>query len=332
MCGLSCRKEEVVIDREDNLSSDTALIIYSSQYNSHTASALNVTVEILQMNGLVSESDYSGAVLADANIPDHTVTFGTTTTNTNTPIASYSTIFVFDYAETISFKDEFAGFYLRRFFEIVDSLPNRNVALSSFSAEENTPTRLHTENNGNIFDNSWEFNLQQFYERTIQLDESANQTQGQYIKDRLIDLMDSLLAAPQATGELSITLLTGNGGYNFSASADLDAIIDYALLNNIKINVITPGGSYELAQIANETGGFLSAWVGDEQGQPQPGGPEFSNTQIALQNLDDLLMSKVTTHKIDITDVQTDIWQSGSIARIEFIYNQHLLSVQFRIP
>ena len=330
---ISCRKEDVIIDREDNLSQDTALIIYQVQYSSHTGGDVNFLVDMLQLNGTTSEATYAGHDFQDPGTTG-TVSFGNPNPNVNPSNGSYSTILVFDYAETWSYEENFVGYYLRRFFEIADSLPNRNVALSSFSGSDNTPTRLHAEDHSNIFGNSWEYSISQFYAYTTHLDDDASATNGAFLKSRMIGLIDSLIAAPQASGDLSITLIAGYGGYYFSNYADLDAIIDHALANNVKINIISQGGSSELTQMANETGGFLSTWIPDINGNPYHEDHPYSNTQITLQNLDELLMGNVTTHRVMVTHTKdgTGMWQSPENAYTEFIYKDHRLNVQFRIP
>lgn len=333
---FSCRKEDVVIDREDALLTDTTIMVFNASYQSHTPTTLNFTIDMLHLNGLQSQTSFDDFLFFDTSyVQNLTLTFGASASYNYPSISEYSTILLIDYNETESFKSNYVGYFLRRFFEIADSLPNRNVGLSSMSSESNTATRLHSEFPGEIFGNSCEYNVETFYQITSHQDESPGDTPGLFLKGRLTGLIDSIVASPEATGDLSITLIAGNGGYYFSNQSDLDEIIDKALLNNVKINIITPSaGIAELAYLANATGGFISSYVHDSNFNPLPETETFPNVQITLQNLDDLLMGKVFTHKVTGSAVQvlSDTWQSGDYASLTIKYNNYAFHVGIRIP
>ncbi len=333
---FSCRKEDVVVDREDNLLSDTSIVVYNANYQSHTPTTLIFTVDMLHLNGVQSQTSFDNFEFVDTSyVQNQTLTFGVPSLYNYPAISEYSTIILFDYNETDSYKRNYTGYFLRRFFEIADSLPNRHVALSSMSSEQNTLTRLHSQNPGDIFGNTWEYNVETFYKLTAHEDISASETAGLFIKGRINDLIDSLVAAPGASGDLSITFISGNGGYNFSNQSDIDEIIDKALLNNVKINIITPSSSgAELAYIANATGGFISRYVHDFKYDPLPEEEEFPNVQITLQNLDDLLMGNVFTYRVSAaaTFISASTWQSGDYANLTIKYNNYAFHIGVRIP
>lgn len=332
---FSCRKEEVVVDREDNLSDDTALFVYSINYESHNTTDLNFTMNMVMLKGSQSEQEYALFNYYDTSyFQNFDLSFATASSYNQPTVSSYSTILLFDYNETESFKQNYVGYFLRRFFEITDSLPNRNVALSSMSSSQNTPTRLHTENLGNIFGNSWEYNTNTFYSLTSGFNGGSSSTPGLFMKGRVLDLIDSLIASPQATGDLSITVLLGNGGVQFTNYSDLEQIVDYAISNGVKINIITPGSGGEVATLAGATGGFFSNYIFDYNDQPIPEGDEFGNVTIPLQNLDELLKGNVFTHRVNGTATQTgaDTWQSGDYVYLTVRYGGYKFETGLKIP
>lgn len=330
----SCKKDEFTFDREDDLAIDTALLVYHTEYISHTGADLTFSVDMLVTNGTESEQDYSDYGFVDTlyetwlandvsqvQVIDHT------------PIPSYSTVLLFDLSELDAYDLEHAGYYLRRYFELADSLPNRQVALSAMSTDQNLPTHFFTENPGNIFGNSWEFNNETFLRETTGNNYISPNINGLYLKQRLTEIIDSVVASPYAQGELSITILGGYANANFTDNAQIDEIVDYANLNNVRINVITMSGN-DLRSIAMRTGGFYSAPLYDQNWGFVDDARGFSPIRTTLANLDKMLTHNVFTHRCVVTSSYTTAgtWNSGDQVGVLLNYSGFLIDVTVRIP
>jgi hypothetical protein len=329
----SCKKEESLITAEDLIPLDTAVYLYSVNYVSHTPQVLNFDVEMVGFNGLVNESNYNGFVYVDTSYDSSVnMDFASTSIVSASPVTQTSTVILLDLGETQSYRDKHIGVYLRRYFEIADSLPNRNVALSSMSGGANWPTRFHAENPSEIFNNSWEYSNQELNTLLAVDDMTSSNTSGIYLQDRLTGLIDSMIASPMAQGDLSIVWFIGKGNYTISP-AEVDVIINYANLNNVRINVIGLKQP-DVMRIGLETGGFVCSTLLGKDDIEVTGTAAFDGEKTGTMNLDDLLFKNVRTHLCNVvaTKAGANVWNVGDQVNFRINYNGYLINFDMKIP
>ena len=332
----SCKKDVVIEDREDLLKTDTATMIFRSTYVSHTATDLEVDLDMVTFNGLLSETDYTNQQFYDSSdLFNVNYTISAVSTNAPSTTNNFSTVILLNLAEKQWYEQDFVGVHMRRFFEQTEASSNHNVALSSFAKQENTFTRFHTENKPDIFDNSWQYNVDQFYMLTNSLNQVSAPTNISYLSARLLDVIDTLVAAPSASGDLSITLMSDYDFQQSGSQTDIDAIIASANTNNVHINLLGSGFSDQLRTIASSTGGFVCTYELSFSSQtPLKDRNETSAPQVALQNLIALLTGQIKMHGCHITATYTDsdTWQSGNNIRLPINYNGRQTYVDIIIP
>ena len=332
----SCRKEESTFDREEALEKDTATLVFKTSYVSHNLQDLTVQIELVTFNKDQSKTNYSGLDFeSDGLSSDYNVNFSGANSKTYTPKNSYNTALVLDLSQRNVYQNHELGVYLRRFFEIADSLPNRNVALSSFESVENHDTRFHSEQPGFIFGNSWRYSTRTMYELIGRQVLTGSTPTMLFFKDRIIDAIDTMVVEVGASIEKSLVLVVSAGGFAGENEADMNDIIAKANANNVHINLIMEYGGASYQRLAMETGGFLS-YVADELDVTGTNENELDKSPLknALLNLDDLLTNNITVHEISMTvsKKNLDVWMSGEIVSIHYIYDQKRRTVQLRIP
>lgn len=330
----SCKKDEVTYQPDDGLVLDTALITFEAGYQSHTATALNFYVDMLTLNGLSSETDYSAHQFLDPyNDSDYDYDLSSVTELQAASELSYSTVLLINLNNVESYAQDRIGPVLRRFIEHSDSLPTREVALASFKVESNTPTVYYKENTTSIFDNSSTFNINTFYDITLAQNTTSATTSGLYLKSRLLEAMDTLISDPKAQGDLSITLLKSNDDFSFSNDADVTEIITKATSNNIRINILGYDNNEDVRRIAIETGGFIT-----QHPFPYENTGNFETTdspvETAIQNLDKLLRREVEVHRCNViaTPTGSQTFNTGDILSFQLNYDSVATTIRFAIP
>lgn len=335
LMAYSCKKEPSGFDREEALDKDTATIIYSLNYLGHTPTSFQFNIELLTLNELESEQSYSGLQYAPNN-SNQDFSYNITSESVLQPSFSdeYSTVILLDLSNGEFLDREYVGVYLRRYFELVDSLPLRHVAFSSFSSAENHESRFHSENPSDIFGNSWEFNTSTFYKLRQTASEGGSSVSMLFFKRRIMDAMDSLVAA-NPLGDLSITTILGVGGINNEDQSDYLEIITKANSNNIKLNIISDHSYGDFQCLSSSTGGFFSSYPILDQGQNSEWIDSLgSATKASILNLDDLLRSEVNVHRITIQVTASNgaTFQQGQYFSEEFTYAGLTRRINFIIP
>ncbi|MEZ4922393.1 MAG: hypothetical protein R2780_04410, partial [Crocinitomicaceae bacterium] len=257
---FSCRKEADPWDREGELVTDSTFMIYGVNYVSNTSSQVILTVDILGLENLVSGTNYSStnfSNVSDIQNVDYTVS---AISEQSIAPTSYSTVLLFNLNGLEWYDEHYVGFNLRRYFEQVDYFSANKVAFSTCSGQQNAPTKFYSENPGDIFGNSWEYNVQTFYELTEEQNYYQYQTSVSYLKDRIEDIIDSLNLA-NASGDRSITLLSNIDFLNYADTSNINAIVNKANANNVRINLLGISWPDQMKHIANKTGGFISEYL-----------------------------------------------------------------------
>lgn len=332
---FSCKKEEGPWDRELNMVTDTTTMIYKISYVSNTSSQLVATVDMVKLVGLQSATNYTGSnfsnVSTTANV-DYTASGISSSSPTTT---SYSSVLLFNLNLKEWYAEHDMGFYMRRFFEIVDGSNTKQIALSSFSGQENTKTRFHAEDHSDLFGNSWEYNTATFYDLTTGSAGYHYQTTLGYLQNRIEDIIDTL-STVSPSGAKSITLVSNTDFFNTADTLIVNSIINKANANQTSINLVGVSFPDQLRQIANETGGFISEEIidyGTDQVIYKPTA-QISHVGVTLQNLDNLLAKNVKinrcTYQFDFND--GSVYLPGDIVAYPINYNGLKFFVDLSIP
>ena len=329
----SCKKEEIIYDREDSLDLDTGFVKYNVIYQNHSATQLNVQVDMLVLNGLNSETGYGLYQFDLPNQENYDINVSNSLTAATAPVGSYSTVVMVNLNNSDYYKQSHTGAYLRRFFELADSLPNRNVAFSTFNAAENSDPRFHRENAASIFGNSWEYNVETYYNLTTKAGFSSGNANGLFLKHHLLAAIDTMVLEG-ATGDRSITLISTSDDYYFSNNLDKQEIIAAANANNVRINLIGMNFNYEMHQIAGQTGGFLIEMEQPYAGSATPSEPSFEPIQVGVQNLDKILKRNVNIHRCNVVATQqgADVFTSGQVVDFNLSYNGKNIPIKIELP
>lgn len=339
---FSCNKEINTWDREEDIEVDTTTLLYSAKYISHIDTQVTLKLDIVTLNGLTSETSYAGQYYYDSVRSYANHTFDVSDVSKNSFSAtSYTTVFLFDMNQSWWYTQENTGFYLRRYFETVSMTPTAKVGIASFrdAYEYDGSATFHTETPTKYFDNSWEYNINTFYD-LIDFNDPGPEGSAVYSLMKIDETLDQLIAANGKTGDLSITFFsTGNFYDNEGSDQLIYDIITKALTNQIRINLVGFDYDYEspIRRLALETGGFIgSNQVGYESVSPiYDNTKKISNTEVILQNLDLLLSRKVTSHRCNLVvdiDAGQGAFTSGTTESIPVNYNGRLHTIQFTIP
>jgi len=333
----SCKKDVILYDREDALVTDTATFLYEAKYISNSPTSLTVQVDMVTFVDLASEEDYDQQFFYDStNSVDISYDVSNVTV-VQVPVHNdYTSVFLFNQNNKLWYSEEFVGFYLRRFFEKNDSITLGKTALASFSGQNNLKTSFRSEVQGSYFQNSWNYNVNEYYDITKNASETGYNTPVSYVTARIDETIDSMLASTELVGDRSISLFTNEP---FDASADLDVYntIVKANSNGISINLIGPNFNSNIRRLAIETGGFICEYANfhnmPEMGNEQSEEQNVTPIQVGLQNLEDLLRRNLVLHRCNlvITDASAN-FQSGDKVSYSLNYNGNYISLDLSIP
>jgi hypothetical protein len=332
---ISCKKELIELDREDDLVTDSTTMVFGVNYVSNSTTQLIVSVDMLGLQGLKAQPDYntsSFSTVSDVHNVDYSISGITEAGAGNT---GYSSVLLFNLNKREWYPEHFVGFYLRRYLEQIEGVSTKNVALSSFLMQDNTPARFHTQNPGDLYGNSWEYSMEKFYEYTASANVPQNITSISFLKSRLLNIVDTIdTEAP--SGDLSITLFSNNDFQTSGSVSDVNEIIAKAKGSQIRINLIGTNFSHQLRQIANETGGFISEYqidyeTSDVQVDPNA---QISHVAVAIQNLDRLLSRQVHIHRCTYQFDYNDgaVYSSGDVLNYPFNYDGKRFYIDISIP
>ena len=332
---FSCRKEADPYNREDVIVADTSTQLFKATYLSHNLQDLNFQLELLTFNSGKSESSYQGLSFDTHDFSsEFDITFSNISTKTYNSSESYNTTVILDLSSRDIYRSSELGIYLRRFFEIADSLPNKKVAFSSFEPAKLHPTRFHSEKPGDLFGNSWQYNTETMYDLISENTPSGSIVPMLFFKNRMIETIDSISAQIGASAEKSLTLVMAVGSLAGVNQTDIDDIISKAVDHNVSINLITMFEEVGFQRIAIETGGFCTGLVPYIDGNYEESESTDKPMRSAIVNLDAMLTRKVTAHQVDvkISKQGTDVWVPNEERTIYYVYDQHRRNIQIKIP
>jgi len=333
----SCKKDDIVFDREEALVTDTATFLYSANYISNTATSLTVQVDMVTFVGLVSEDNYDSQFFYDSTSSVNISYDVSDVSVVQAPVHNdYTSVFLFNENNKPWYLEQFVGYYLRRYLEMNDSIIKAKIGIASFSGQDNAKTRFRSEVPGSYFMNAWDYSINQFYDITKNSHETTYTTPISYITNRIDETIDSMLASSELIGDRSITLFSDEL-YNASADLNVDITIAKANADGISINLIGPNFNSNIRRLATETGGFICEHENFYEMTQIVSSPtdeqDVSDIEVGLENLDNLLRRKLRLHRCNlvITDLSAN-FQSGDKIGYNLNYNGSAISIDLSIP
>jgi hypothetical protein len=330
---FSCKKDESQWDREIDLVVDTLTCQIRMDYTVQSINQVDIQIEMLTINGLESEVDYSGQTftLSPNNYSDYSLNFTNSTVIQETPITDYTAVLLFQNSGDWWFEGNRVGIYLRRYLELYGN--TRNIATAYFDYGTDESVEFSNKNGGSYFDNNWEDDINKYYREMKTQNDSPDNVPFQYFYNRLNETMDSLIINYSTSPNKSITVFLPTYYYN---PDDLlyESVWNKANANNIQINFI--GNSFtNLRQIAYETGGFVienyvdpinNVLISDYEKYITPVG-------VTLENLDNILSKNYTIHSTSLSlNSLSGSFFSGNILYVRFIYQGFEFAIDIRLP
>lgn len=300
---IACNKEDSDWDKEANLFTDTSIFIQKAQVVSFSDSEIICDFEIVQLNNLESEIDYADVSLASYQPTDFTYLFSDFSVETKTPNASYSTMILMESSSYSVFDVGKASDYFSRFFEQNQhKSPQKNIALATFRSDSFVDFKIHKETDF-LFGNSAEFNDSVMYDLIQNAPYSSNSYNTDLdFRDMIFAVIDSISLNPTTVGDRSIIIVDDYLNNNQGDLADdvLQEIVNKAVLNNIKINLICIDG-LNYFDLAFKTGGFIIDSRESRKINQQSSKDYFSSIANGVANLDRILSTDLTTYKFRLT-------------------------------
>ncbi|MEZ4923129.1 MAG: hypothetical protein R2780_08180, partial [Crocinitomicaceae bacterium] len=137
-------------------------------------------------------------------------------------------------------------------------------------------------------------------------------------------------------GDRSITLLSNIDFLNYADTSNINAIVNKANANNVRINLLGISWPDQMKHIANKTGGFISEYLIDYQTNENVFEENDAVTHVAvtLQNLDDLLSRKVKVHRAQFQFDFNDgsVYLSGDRFSYPIQYKGYKFYIDYYIP
>ncbi len=333
---VACEKENLDWDKEANLHTDTSIFIRKAEVVSFTDSEIICDFEIVQLNKLDTEFDYSNIHLAAFNAYDFNYLFSDFSVESHIPFSSYSTLILMEATSFGVFAEGQAAPYFSRFFEQNQAKsPQKNIGLVTFRSDHVVDLKFHKESDF-LYGNSASFNDSVMTDliRNAQRYTTSYNADNDF-RDLIFTVIDTLVANPATVGDRSITLVDDYLNNNQGALNDsvLQAIVDKAVLNNVKINIICLGGLYYY-DLAFKTGGFLID--GREAFQTLQSYSTFSFSSVAngIANLDRILSNDVTSFNFRLSlnnSGQFTIFPNYN-AFVSFSFNTDYYQFNMRMP
>lgn len=336
---IGCKKNDSDFDRNNSLVSDTSTFLYSASYVSHTSSQLTIQLDLVTIEGFTSSVNNPSERYIPTK-PNFNIDLDFQN-NFNQPVttaSNYSTVFMFNGNTSQWYQDDRIGFYLRRYLELKDA-NTAHVAMTSFDQQQHNDLIWHVENTGNLFGNTWEYMMDEFY--TIShYDPSVDNyytSSPQVLFDHLNGVMDQVNTDPGFTGRRSITIISGRDFEDGSLiDSEVTDLIGKAGNMQISINLFGTGFNTDIQRLALETGGFVCK---PQEIYPSPNPVEFgprivSDMGVFMINLDDILRGNLTSHRCLMTATYTDgsFFNSGDRISYPINYNGYIFFIDLVIP
>ncbi len=350
----ACKKaDNYDYDREKKMVLDTASLLKGVQYVSHTSTSLAVQIDMLTFNGLMYETDFSGYTFDDTIVPgsytsstaqaEISCDYSATSTGTLAPLGSYASAFLINQANKDWFEERYVGFYMRRYYELIDSLGVSFAALAHMDLHlSGNEHYWNDEVAGSHFWNYWEYSINNFYTLTNDDDPESSfyfESNGANFDQELEEIITEIASDGVVTNGRSLTIFTAGdvqGGSIQAADPDIDATVALANANSIPINFIGPIISDVMVRYASETGGFIAEAdnrISGEEGNEAQTDP-VGDIAVYLQNLNQILTNDAEVHRCNAVFTQTGAttFNSGERWMFHFKYNDELFRFTVKIP
>lgn len=337
-CIVSCDKQVYQVDEQNAIVMDTASFIVGAQYISHTATELQLDVDVVTLIGDKSITDFSPYFFTDSSLNSTDISFTqTSATAISSGAQNYSTVLLIDRENLSWHRVNYTGQYIERYFN-TKSL-NDHVALAIFKANDYSAPHFICENAGDIYGNTPSFSVQQFYHYTEtdpDIPDNGMHT-PLYIVNLLDKTLDSIIASPNSSGNLSITLITNSQVSGSVSEPDYSNLIAKAQSNNVSINIICDDGSVmmEVHKMAHYTGGFVFDNNVNRQTMPSN---DYEHAVyrygVYMQNLDHVLKKEYTLNRCRLlVSSASGNFFSGSDQIFTLAYGGHIYrNVGVKIP
>ncbi|MGV6860704.1 MAG: hypothetical protein ACWA41_02980 [Putridiphycobacter sp.] len=327
----ACNKEDLVYDREEHLPTDTISFMNSFDYSAGNNLA-NVNLSFLTFNGLTSESnfsDYSITFIPPYDNAPFVYNLNATSEVSGLNYSNYSHIIVLEEGLESWYSSHNFGIFLRRYLEETANL-NRKIALASFNPENQSNLVFFNKDEGSVFNNPWEDNLELFYEKSSLY--GNNSESISYVVQRINEAIDEFVNSSEILPNKSITAVIPNYFYNTDTDSTLIAnLITRANSEAISINIVGENIIEEIKTIAFQTNGFVF---------DNPEQLDFNNSKSTItpvgcliENLDKILAKNYTYQTFDFTIIDTTgqyfMWP-GDIQYFSLDYNNQTYYYQIK--
>ncbi len=316
----SCKKNEVIYDKEKELPKDTLTFIsdYSYSISAFTPNEANVSISFVTFNQLSSKTNYSSDVLLlDTSSASYAYSAQSDIVTSAVKLNNFSTIFLLEKGSDSWYIDEHNfGFYFRRFLEQTKN----NVAIGYYeTTSPNSQVQIFNTDGGSIFNNDPKENMTEVF-NVISEFNGYN-----YSIANVIDKIDQTITIyansySSMPNKSITTILPSSYTVMSSDSLLITNLINRAISEGIALNFISQINSFDFQEMASLTGGFTvnNVFTDYNLGYKTP-----SYVGVTLENLESILLKDYTYHQYNfkVTNPSGPIVNSGYPTVIGATYN-----------
>jgi hypothetical protein len=344
---FGCKKAEFYdFNPEENLVVDTATYLRSANFVSYVGNQLTVELSMVTFNGLECENSYDNSLFSDSiftdslSADDLTYTYTSVFQQTALP-TPYSSAFLLNTNNRYWYNERDIFYYYRRYLEQIGLLSTSQSALAEISPQLGDEVQwIQEDGNSSYFNNSRDFSLMEFYNRTYVGEGLGNvnfyMNEEEFLT-ALSKMINDLANDDNATGEKSIVIFTHfDLEKNPNENTDqLKEVINEAIAADISLNFLGVSFSEYMYIMATETGGFMCE--NDNALEFQNGG-ELPTTPVQdlavyTQNLHQIISHDVNEHRATLTITNTGpAFASGQFYGFSFIYGEDVYRFGVEIP
>lgn len=324
----SCKKNEVIYDKEKELPKDTLTFIndYSYAISSLNPNEANVSISFVTFNQLTSKTNYSSDILLlDTTYINYTYSAQNDVVTNAVKLNNFSTIVLLEQGADSWYNDEHNfGFYFRRFLERT----NNNVAVGYYeTTSPNSQVQIFNADGGSIFNNDPKENMTEVFNVISEFNGYT------YSMADVIDKIDQTITIYANTyssmpNKSITTILPSSYTRALSDTLLLTNLINRALSEGIALNFISQYNNFDFQEVAFLTGGFIVNNVFTDYSLKYKT-PRFIG--VTLENLESILLKDYTYHQYNfkVTNPSGPIVNPGNptiiIAKYNGIEFQYLL-------
>ncbi len=324
----SCKKNDVIYDKEKELPKDTLTFISDYSYNVLTTNpnSANVSIGFVTFNQLTSKTNYSfDSFIHDTINTNYVYSSQNDIVTSPTKLNNFTTIVLLEKGNNSWYNDEHNfGFYFRRFLEQTQN----NVAVGYYeTTTPNSQVQIFNNDGGSIFNNDPKENMTEVF-NVISEFNGYN-----YSIANVIDKIDQTISIyansySSMPNKSITTVLPSSYTVVLSDTLLLTNIINRALSEGIALNFISQFNNFDFQEVAFLTGGFMVNNVFTDYSFEDKT-PSFIG--VTLENLESILLKDYTYHQYNfmVTNPSGSIINSGYPTIINAKYNG--ISFQYRL-